>query len=150
MTEEVSYITLVIGEGSHASLVIPDEVLVKLKTNRRAPLLVTVNGHSYQSTATGVAGECRVVFPQRDRALAGVQAGDVVSVTLQLDGGRREVALEPELRTALDTAGLLVAFESLTYSKRRELARGVSEAKTAETRQRRIAKILGEIGSTEG
>lgn len=150
MTEEVSYSTLVIGEGNHASLVIPDEVLAKLKTNRRAPLIVSVNGHSYRSTATAVAGQCRVVFPQRERALAGAQAGDVVEVTLQLDGGRREVALEPELRSALDAAGLLETFESLSYSRRREMARTISEAKAAETRQRRIAKILGQIGPSEG
>jgi len=147
---QVTYSTLVIGEGNHASLVIPDEVLAKLKTNRRAPLIVSVNGHSYRSTATAVAGQCRVVFPQRERALAGAQAGDVVEVTLQLDGGRREVALEPELRSALDAAGLLETFESLSYSRRREMARTISEAKAAETRQRRIAKILGEISPSEG
>ena len=53
----VKYKTEVIGEGNHASLLIPEWVLEKLNTNKRAPLKVTVNGHTYQSAAVGVAGE---------------------------------------------------------------------------------------------
>lgn len=139
----VTYETTVLGEGNHASLHIPDEVLTELGANRRAPLKVTINGYTYQSTATGVGGECRVVFPSKDRTAAGgLVGGDSVTVTLELDSGHREVDMPAELVAALASSGLSETFESLTYSKRKEFARQVSEAKAEETRQKRIAKVL--------
>jgi uncharacterized protein YdeI (YjbR/CyaY-like superfamily) len=138
----VTYTTVVIGFGKHASLHIPDEILERLGTNRRAPLKVTINGYTYRSTATAVNGECRVVFPQADREGAGVKAGDEVDVTLELEVGKREVELPVELQDALAAANLLEKFESLTYSKRREFARQVAEAKAAETKLKRVAKVL--------
>lgn len=141
----VTYSTIVIGEGNHASLHIPDEVLAELGANRRAPLKVTINGYTYQSTATGVGGECRVVFPQLDRAGAGVSSGETVSVTLELDSGRREVDMPDALAQALADAGLRDAFDAFTYSKRKEFARQVSEAKAEETRARRINTVLSAL-----
>ena len=138
----VSYSTTVIGEGNHASLVIPDAVLTELGTNKRAPLIITINGHTYRSTAVGVDGECRVVFPQRDRDAAGAKADDTVTVHLELDSGHRDVELHPDLHAALVAAGLREKFEASTYSKRREFARLVDEAKAEDTQQRRIDKII--------
>lgn len=139
----VTYETTVIGEGNHASLHIPDAVLADLGANKRAPLKVTINGYTYQSTATGVGGECRVVFPSKDRAGAGgLVGGDTVTVTLELDSGHREVEMPADLVAALAEAGLMDAFEALTYSKRKEFARQVAEAKAEETRLKRIAKVL--------
>lgn len=138
----ITYETRVIGEGNHASLLIPDEVLSKLGANRRAPLKITVNGHTYRSTSTGVAGECRVVFPQRDRDQANAAAGDLVAVTLELELGHREVEVPPQLNAALVKAGLRKTFEELTYSKRKEFSRQVTEAKTEETRVKRIQRII--------
>ena len=143
----VTYETKVIGYKNHASIAIPDEVLSKLGTNRRAPLKVTINGHTYQSTATAVDGECRVVFPQKDRDAAGAKADDIITVTLELDSGVREVEMPSELTQALQSAGLAEVFAALTYSKRKEFARQVSEAKAEETRVKRIAKVLGNLGS---
>jgi len=141
----VTYETKVIGYKNHASLAIPDDVLAKLGTNRRAPLKVTINGYTYQSTATAVDGECRVVFPQKDRDAAGAKADDIVMVTLELDAGVREVAMPEELSAALQNTGLTEVFAALTYSKRKEFARQVSEAKAEETRLKRIAKVLEEV-----
>lgn len=141
----VKYETEVLGEGNHASLLIPDWVLEELKTNKRAPLKVTVNGHTYQSTAVGVAGECRVVFPSADRKAAKVSSGDLVEVTLELDSGYREVQMPAELVKALKSNGLTKIFADLSYSKRKEFARQVTEAKTEETRLRRIVKVLEDI-----
>ena len=138
----VTYETRVIGYKNHASLAIPDDVLAKLGTNRRAPLKVTINGYTYQSTATAVDGECRVVFPQKDRDAAGAKADDIVMVTLELDAGVREVAMPEELSVALKNAGLTEVYAALTYSKRKEFARQVSEAKAEETRLKRIAKVI--------
>ena len=145
----VTYETVVIPDGNHASLHIPDEVLAELGANRRAPLSVTVNSHTYRSTATAVGGECRVVFPSADRAAAGASGGDTVTVTLELDSGHRKVELHPELEVALSTARLREVFESMPYSHRREYARSVAEAKADETRARRIAAAIDKIAASK-
>ena len=141
----VTYETKVIGDGNHASILIPDWVLTELNTNKRAPLKVTINGLTYQSTAVGVDGQCRVVFPSADRAAAKASAGDLVQVHLELDSGHREVAMPIELIDALDHAGLSDTFAALSYSKRKVFARQVSEAKAADTRDRRIEKVLSTL-----
>jgi len=145
----VSYETVVIGEGNHASLLIPDSVLAELGANRRAPLTITVNGHTYRSTATGVGGECRVVFPSRDRAAAGVAAGDKITVTLELETGRRDVEIPEELAIALLESGLRNVFESMPYSHRKEYARAVAEAKAEATRSRRVDAAIEKIGQSK-
>ena len=141
----VSYTTEVLGEGNHASLLIPEWVLEELKTNKRAPLKVTVNGHTYQSTAVGVAGECRVVFPQKERLAAGAVSGETVTVLLELDAGYREVDMPEELLEALTQENLEEAFAALSYSKRKEFARSVREAKAAETKSRRVQSVIDSL-----
>lgn len=140
----VSFTTEILREGNHASIEIPDSVLRELRANKRAPLLVSINGHSYRSTAVGVGGACRVVFPQRDRELAGVSEGEI-TVHVQLESGRRVVELLPELLDALTHASLLAAFEASSYSRRREWANSVAEAKRPATRARRIQNIIDAV-----
>lgn len=145
----VTYSTEVLGEGNHASLLIPEWVLEELKTNKRAPLKVTINGHTYQSTAVGVAGECRVVFPQKERLAAGAASGETVTVLLELDAGFREVDMPEELLEALSQANLGDAFAELSYSKRKEFARSVIEAKAAETKSRRVQSVIDKLASEQ-
>ena len=139
---KVSYRSTVIFSGKHASLHIPDEVLAQLGTNRRAPLKVTVNNHTYKSTATAVAGQCRVVFPERERLAAGVDSPIEIEITLELDSGVREVDVPQALADALAQAGLRDTYDAQTYSKRREQARQVAEAKAEETIAKRVLKVL--------
>ena len=141
----MTYSTVVIPDGNHASIAIPDTILAELGGNRRAALRVTINGHTYESTATAVNGECRVVFPSANRAAAGAAGGDTVEVTLELITGYREVELHPEFAKALDEAGLRAGFDELAYSHRKEYARAIAEAKADKTRQRRIASAIDAI-----
>lgn len=140
-----TYQTVVLGFGNHAALEIPNEILVEIGGNRRAPLKITINGYTYQSTATGVDGKCMVVFPTRDRDASGATAGDHVMVTLELDDGYRHVDVPHDLRDALTSQKLSEAFHDLTYSKRKEFARQIKDVKSEETKKRRIRKILDEM-----
>lgn len=142
---KTSYETVVIGHGKHAAIEIPDENLAEIGGNRRAPLKVTIHGYTYQSTATGVGGKCMVVFPTRDREASGAAAGDRITVTLELDAGYRQVDVPPALQEALRANGLSEIFHSQTYSKRKEFARQVAEAKADETRDRRVEKVIAAL-----
>jgi bifunctional DNA-binding transcriptional regulator/antitoxin component of YhaV-PrlF toxin-antitoxin module len=139
---KTAYETIVLGFGNHASIEIPLRNLEEIGGNKRAPLKITVNGYMYQSTATAMNGVCMVVFPMKDREAAGVKAGDKVQVTLELDSGYREVVIPLDLKDALRSHKLTKKFDGLTYSKRKEFVRSVNDAKSAETRIRRIHKVI--------
>jgi bifunctional DNA-binding transcriptional regulator/antitoxin component of YhaV-PrlF toxin-antitoxin module len=143
---KTTYETVVIGHGKHAAIEIPDKNLAEIGGNKRAPLKITINGYTYQSTATGVDGKCMVVFPTRDREASGAAADDVITVTLELDDGYRQVDVPSELSKALADSGLSEVFHDLTYSKRKEFARQVGEAKSEDTKNRRIEKIIDQLG----
>lgn len=140
----VKYSTTVIGHGKHAALEIPQEILDALGTNKRAPLKVTINGYTYQNTATGVDGKCMVVFPSKDRLAAKAKAGDEVEVTLELDT-ERKVDVPDELIKALIKNNKKETFDALSYSKRKEFTRQVNEAKAEETKLKRIQKVIDSL-----
>ena len=53
--------------------------------------------------------------------------------------------MHPELEIALTSADLADVFANLSYSKRKEYARQVNEAKAEDTRKRRIEKIIAGV-----
>jgi hypothetical protein len=130
-----------------AGISVPPEVVERLGKGRRPPVTVTIAGHSYRSSVAVMGGEYLVGVSVENRRLAGVEAGDVVDVRLELDTEPREVVVPPDLAAALaaDPAAA-TAFEKLSYSNRRRHVLGVEDAKTAETRQRRIAKTVATLG----
>lgn len=146
---KTKYITTILGFGNHAAIEIPEDELKKIGGNKRAPLKITVNGYTYQSTATVMDGKCLVVFPKKDRENAGVDSGDKLEVQLELDSGYRQVEVPKELEIALQQSGIKEKFDELTYSKRKEYARQVADAKANDTKARRIEKILTEIKSIQ-
>jgi uncharacterized protein YdeI (YjbR/CyaY-like superfamily) len=79
------------------------------------------------------------------REASGLKAGDPVEVTLEIDDEPRTVDVPPELAEALSKAGLKEKFDGLSFSKRKEFARQVAEAKTQETRDRRLAGVIEKL-----
>ena len=83
------------------------------------------------------------------RTKLGKAVGDEVVVTLELDQASREVEVPEDLERGLDDAGLADAFAGLSFTRRREIAEGVSGAKKPETRLRRIEAAVQELGRTK-
>ncbi len=77
---------------------------------------------------------------------ADVQAGDEVHIDVELDTAPREVSVPEDLRDALSGDQRASAFfAGLSYSNRRRIVLSIEDAKTAETRQRRINKAIGAL-----
>jgi uncharacterized protein YdeI (YjbR/CyaY-like superfamily) len=71
-------------------------------------------------------------------------------VTLELDTAPRTVEVPEDLAAALDAAaGTREAFDKLAPSMRKEHVRQVEEAKTQETRERRIARIVEKLAESK-
>lgn len=116
----------------------------------RPPVRVTIGGHTYRSTVAVYGGRYFVPLNRQNREAAGVAAGEKVTVELEADTEERTVELPEALRAALDgDEAARAAFDSLSYSHRKEYADWILEAKREETRQRRIAKALDRLRSGE-
>ncbi|CAN5158388.1 hypothetical protein BH09PAT3_BH09PAT3_4560 [soil metagenome] len=139
---KTTYTTTILGFGNHAAIEIPEANLAELGANRRAPVIVHLGDYQYQSTSATMDGKLLIPFAQIHRDASGVQIGDTVSVTLELDAGYREVVIPPELKLALKESNLSDVFTKQSYSNRKEFVRQINDAKTPETKERRIAKVI--------
>ncbi len=107
----------------------------------RAPVRVTINGHTFRTTIARMGGRTFVGLNREARDGTGVAAGDRVTVELEPDDEPRIVELPPDLAAALD-ADLRAFFDSLSYTHRKEYVRWIEGAKRAETRGARIEKAV--------
>jgi len=74
------------------------------------------------------------------RKNADVKAGDSVTVVLELDREKREIAIPPQLRKALG-AKLTRELNALSFTHKKEFIVWHSEAKKEDTRARRLEKM---------
>jgi hypothetical protein len=122
---------------------IPEDVVEALGKGKRPPVRVTINGFTYRSTIAVMRGVYMVGVSAENRAGAGVGGGDEVEVEIELDTEPREVVVPSDLAAALTRdADAARFFESLSYSKKLWFVLQITDAKTAETRQRRIGRAL--------
>lgn len=125
---------------------VPAEVVEGLGSGKRPPVRVTINQYTYRSTVASVRGEFMLGVSAEVRQGAGIAAGDEVDVDIELDTEPREVTVPPDLAEALDRdADAMRLFDGLSYSKKQRIVNPIEQARTAETRQRRIAKAIGEL-----
>ena len=135
--------TVELGGKTATGIRVPSEVVESLGRGKRPPVRVTINGHTYRSTVAVMGGEFMVGVSAAEREKAGVAAGDEVDVDLELDTDPREVAVPPDLQDALDgAADAKQAFQALSYSHKRRWVMSIDDAKTPETRARRITKTI--------
>lgn len=135
-------------EGKNATgITIPAEVMAELGPQKRPAVIVTMNGYSYRNTIAVYGDVFMVGLSQEHRAASGIKAGDQVEVTLELDTAPRIVEVPEDLAAALaEKPGARAIFDALATSKRKEFVRQVEDAKTQETRDRRIAGIVAKMG----
>lgn len=122
---------------------VPPEVVASLGSSKRPSVRVTINGYTYRSTVAPMGGAFMLPVSAEVRERARVAAGDEVEVDVELDAEPREVSVPPDFAEALSgDPDATRFFESLSYSNKRRVVLPIEEAKTAETRQRRISKAV--------
>jgi hypothetical protein len=138
---------LELGGKTATGIEVPAKVVESLGAGKRVAVTVTLNGrHTYRSTIAPYNGRYMLPVSAEVRAAAGVAAGDAVEVALALDTAPRQVEVPADFQAALaKDAAARRAFEALSYSNQRRHVLSIEGAKTAETRQRRIAKSLADL-----
>jgi hypothetical protein len=146
LMKETYTTTVLQAEGMNATgLPVPVEVVAAFSKGKRPKVKVSLNSYTYRSTVAAYGDDFMLPLSQEHREAAGVQAGDTVEVTLELDTEPRTVEVPDVLAAALAENDLRDAFDALSYTMRKEYVRQVTMAKAEETRQRRIAKIVAKL-----
>ena len=78
--------------------------------------------------------------------LAGASAGDTVEVDVELDTQPRVIDIPEDLAAALDSEPEAKAFyATLNYSSQRRYVEPTADAKTEDTRARRITQVVSDL-----
>ena len=144
----VTFATTLLKDDSldATGIVVPPEVVANLGSSKRPAVQVTIEGYTYRSTVASMGGMFLIPFAQEHRTRTGLGPGAAIEVTLELDTAPRTVEVPADLAAALDArSGARHAFDRLSYSVRKEHVRQVATAKAAETRARRIERILASL-----
>jgi hypothetical protein len=127
-------------------LPVPPDVLESLGAGKRPAVRVTLGGHTYRTSVGTVDGQPMLPVSAEARQSAGVAGGDEVDVEIELDTAPREVTVPPDFAAALDQdPEARRFFDGLSYSNKRRFTEPIADAKTAETRERRIAKAISQL-----
>lgn len=133
---------------SATGIEVPADVVAALGQGKRPKITVTINGYSYRTTI-GVMGGLSLIPVSSDvRAKARVAGGDEVDVDVVPDTAPRTVEVPADLAEALDRVpAARQAFDKLSYSGKQRYVLGIEQAKTPETRQRRVGKAVTELSA---
>src|SRR6476661_5034550 len=109
-----TYTTTLVRDGSMCIVPVPfDPVPVFGKV--RAPVKVTLNGHTYRSTIAAMGGPPCIPLRKSNREAAGLEGGETIEVRVDLDTDKREVKPPADFVNALKT-------EPLAWERWRELS----------------------------
>jgi hypothetical protein len=139
--------TLVWGTSTYTIVRLPDDVAERLAADGARRVEGEINEHPV-NLAPVRAPVLEETFLWTGRSLLdriGIGPGDEVEVRLR-KAPDDAVETPEDIAAALRAAGAGPLWEALTPGKRRGLIYQVGTAKTQATRERRIAKLIGEIG----
>jgi hypothetical protein len=135
--------TLELGGKTATGIRVPAEVVTSLGPSKRPAVRVTIKGHTYRTSVASTGGRFMLPVSAEQREAAGVAAGDVLDVDIELDSEPREVTVPSDFTDALDRdAQARQFFDGLSYTHKRWYVLWIEGAKKAETRQGRIAKAV--------
>jgi hypothetical protein len=138
--------TVLAAQGPAAAIELTDEQVDELGGGRRAPVVVRIGERTARLRLAVMGGRNLIGLSKAARADLGVEIGDEIDAAIDVDAHDREVELPDDLAVALQSdPALRPAFDALSYSRRKELARSVADAKRPDTRERRVEAAIEEL-----
>jgi Bacteriocin-protection, YdeI or OmpD-Associated/Domain of unknown function (DUF1905) len=143
MPGKVTFTTTILQIGNNTGIEVPPDAVEKLASGKRAPVKVTVNKFSYRSTLAVMGGKFLIPLSAERRTAAKIKGGEKHSITLEIDSEERVVEIPADFKKALTKDKKAASFfETLSFSSKSGYILPVTQAKTEETRQRRIDKAI--------
>lgn len=124
-------------------LLVPPEVVAGLGESKKPAVTVSLSGFTYRSTIASRGGRYLIPVSADVRKQSGVAAGDEVEVDVELDTAPRAITVPDDFaeRLAAEPA-VLDFFDGLSYSNKSVHTLSIEQAKTPETRARRVDKAM--------
>lgn len=140
--------TTILQSGNNTGIVVPAAVVDGLGGGKKPAVNVSIGGYGYRSSIAVMGGQFLIPLSADRRAESGIKGGDEVEVDLTLDTQPRDVTVPEDLSVALaGDAAAKAFFETLSYSNKLRHVLSITDAKTPETRQRRIDKVVDALAS---
>lgn len=136
--------TVILQTGANTTgIEITEKMLEQLGGGKRPLVVVTINGYSYRSAVGKMGDKFMVGVSAENRKKANVAGGDKVEISLELDTAPRTIDVPEALQKALNKNKTIKAnFEKLAPSKKKAIVLSITEAKSLETKMRRIEKTI--------
>ncbi|HMJ96838.1 MAG TPA: YdeI/OmpD-associated family protein [Thermoleophilaceae bacterium] len=135
--------TILLAGKTATGIEVPHEVIAGLDSGKKPPVRVTIGDHTYRTTIAPRGERFLIPVSAENRESAGISAGDEVDVEVEVDTEPREVTVPPDLAAVLERdAKASEFFGTLSYSQKKWYVLPIEQAKTDETRQRRLAKAI--------
>lgn len=133
--------------GSGTWVPVPREVKAMLGLTGRPKIQAVIAGHPYRGSLMPMGdGTFGLGVLKSIQQAAGIKSGDTITVELELDMAPRTIDLPADLATAIARdKKATAAWEELSYTNKREMARSIDEAKKPETRARRLAAAVEKL-----
>lgn len=129
--------------GTTTGFRIPDSFVDELGGGGRPKVVVTIKGHDFRTSIARMGGEYWLGVSAQRRAEAGIKAGDHLDLEIILDSAPRQVEVPPVLAAALSADNQAAAFwDTLSYSAKLWHTQQITDAKTEQTRARRVARSI--------
>jgi hypothetical protein len=126
-----------------AGFVVPEDVVARLSGGKHPKVSVRVNGYEFRTSIARMGGRYLLGVSADRRRAAGIAAGEVHDVDVELDTAERVAEVPDDLAAALESAPEAAQFwDTLSYSKQQWHVLQVTGAKKAETRQARIERSI--------
>jgi hypothetical protein len=104
---KTTYTTTLLQWGNNTGFEVPEVNLAELGRGKRPAVIVTIASYSYPSSVAVMDGMCLIPFAKEHRDATGIQGGDRIKVTLELDTSSRKLDLPEDAEQEVTAAGLL-------------------------------------------
>jgi len=132
--------------GPAGAIVLDDDQVAALSSAKAFPVVVTIGDRTARLRLARMGGKNLIGFSKAVRAEMGVELGDEFEAIITPDAEERTVEIPDVLAAALDADPVArAAFDALSFTRRKEIARSIADAKQDATRQRRLEKALADL-----
>ncbi|MGE5579219.1 MAG: YdeI/OmpD-associated family protein [Bacillota bacterium] len=125
----------------------PYDVEAEFGVKGQVKVFATIDDCEYRGSLAKMGRPCHFLgITQEVRKAIGKGPGDTVHVVIRQDTEPRVVEVPPDLAAALDASPQIKEqFEKLSFTRRKEYVKWITEAKKAETRERRIVETIRKL-----
>jgi len=135
--------TTIVQTGNNTGIEVSEKILYELGGGKKPLVVVIINGYTYRSAVGKMGEKFMLSLSAENRKNANVKGGDFVEISVELDTEPRTVELPIDFQNLLNKNQIAKQnFDKLAPSKKKAMVLSITDAKTDETRKRRLTKAI--------